>query len=85
MDFKTQAIKDQFKPLDFYYEKERSKFHSNDIDLIDKAERYLEEAVTGKNAAKMKRYEISQNVQDLMKFVDWAKARGGDAMNDGVK
>ena len=50
--------------------------------MIDKAERYFEEALTGKKAAKEAKYETSESVVKLMKFVDWAKQRGGDCWND---
>ena len=50
-------IDKQFEPIDMYYEKQKNKFDCDDIDLIDKAERYMEEALTGKHAKKMARYE----------------------------
>ena len=82
MQIKSKAIRDQFKPLDYFYEEQRSKFKTSDIDLIDKAERYFEEALVGRFAEKNKKYETSEEVQKLMDFVDWAKRRGGDAWND---
>ena len=50
--------------------------------MIDKAERYLEEALTGKKAAKEAKYKTSKDVEKLIAFVEWASKRGGDAWND---
>lgn len=85
MSHRQNVIRDQFKPLDLYFAEQRSKFRSEDIDLIDKAERYMEEAITHKKAKQMERYEIPEKIQRLMRFVDWAKKRGGaEAFNDAA-
>ena len=42
----------------------------------------MEEAITHKKATEMKRFEVPQNIQKLIKFVEWAVKRGGDALND---
>lgn len=80
MTYRRQSIDDQFKPLDLYYAKQRAKFDSNDIDLIDNAERYMEESITGAYAKKMARFDTSIETIKLIKFVEWAIKRGGDAM-----
>ena len=85
MKIKQNAIKDQFKPLDLFYNEQRSKFSSDDIDLIDKAERYFEEALNGWKAAKDKKYETALNVKKLIAFVEWASKRGGDAWNPTIE
>lgn len=43
MSYKRSAIKEHFKPLDLYYKEHNKKFTTNDLDLIDKAERNMEE------------------------------------------
>ena len=85
MRFKRRAIKEQFKPLDMYFEEQSRKFNTGDIDLVDKAERYMEEALSGNKAEEAKKLRISSPVQRLIKFVEWAKRRGGDAMNQITK
>ena len=86
MEYRQQKIDDQFKPIDIYFEQQRSKFDTNDIDLIDKAERYYHEAISGNNAKSMAKYETSEEIQKLIEFVDWAKRRGGNAMAEaGIK
>ena len=79
MRIKEQAIRDQFKPLDFFFDEQRPRFKASDIDLIDKAERYFQDALSGKFAAEKVKYEIPEKVKKLMKFVEWAEKRGGDA------
>ena len=81
MGYRRHMINEQFKPLDLYYNEQTARFDSQDVDLVDKAERYMEEAITGKFAKKMARYDTSIEIQKLMKFVDWAIKRGGDAFN----
>ena len=81
MNFRRQLIDEQFRPLDLYYDEQNQRFDSNDIDLIDKAERYMEEAITGAFAKKMARYDTSKETIKLIKFVEWAIKRGGDAFN----
>ena len=84
MDIRQNTIKDQFKPIDMYYEAHRRDFDTADIDLIDKAERYMDEVVTGRRAKKMARYETSEEILRLMKFVNWAAKRGGNAFNEAA-
>ncbi len=67
-----------------FFDKQRSKFDTDDIDLIDKAERYMEEVLTGKNAKSMAKYETSEEITKLIEFVDWAKQRGRGALEEGV-
>ena len=64
--------------MDHFFEKCTKKFDSQDIDLIDKAERYMAEALTGAKAKKEERYQTPQSITKLIKFVEWAKKRGGD-------
>lgn len=81
MKYRRQLIDEQFEPLDLYYAEQTAKFDTNDVDLVDKAERYMEEALTGKYAKRMARYDTSLEIQKLIRFVDWAIKRGGDAFN----
>ena len=62
MNHRRNIIRNQFKPLDLYFSEQRSKFSCEDIDLIDKAERYMEEAITHKKAKEMERYEIPEKI-----------------------
>ena len=41
----------------------------------------MEEAITGAFAKKMARYDTSKETIKLIKFVEWAIKRGGDAFN----
>lgn len=84
MEYRQKKIDDQFKPIDMFFDKQRSKFDTDDIDLIDKAERYMEEVLTGKNAKSMAKYETSEEITKLIEFVDWAKQRGRGALEEGV-
>lgn len=66
-----------------YYTEQRSKFNTGDIDLIDKAERYMEELMTSKNAKKNERYETTREILNLIRVIEIAKRRGGlDAINE---
>ena len=47
ISYKRSAIKEHFKPLDVYYKEHNKKFTTDDLDLIDKAERNMEEKVHG--------------------------------------
>ena len=85
MNYRRQLIDEQFRPLDLYYTEQKQRFDSNDIDLIDKSERYMEERITGAFAKKMARYDTSQETIKLIKFVEWATKRGGDAFNQSKK
>ena len=84
MEYRQQKIDDQFKPIDIYFEQQRSKFDTNDIDLIDKAERYYHEAISGDKAKSMAKYETSEEILKLIEFVDWAKRRGGNTLAEAV-
>ena len=84
MEVRQNTINNQFKPIDKYYEDHRKDFDTNDIDLIDKAERHMEEVMTQKRAKKMARYETSDEILRLMKFVTWAAKRGGNAFNEAA-
>ena len=82
MSYKRSAIKEHFKPLDIYFKEHNKKFTTNDLDLIDKAERNMEEIVHGYKRKRMERYDTSPDIERLIKFVEWATARGGDAFNE---
>lgn len=60
MQYRRNTMREQFKPLDLFYSEQRTRFNSNDVDLVDKAERYMEEAVTGNIAKRLARYDTSE-------------------------
>ena len=76
LGYKQKRVNKAFKAVDYYFDNYQDQIDINDVDLIEKAEKYYHEKTVGLSQ-KMQRFKEDPETIKLEKFVEWAKSRGG--------